>query len=261
MTALPSKRGCRRVALWCLVAAAISGDALRAAEPPAAGPVAFEKHDGQLDVTIGGKPFATYVWQDDAITRPYFAHVRAPGGTQVTRNHPPVAGQDLPDHATFHPGIWMAFGDINGSDFWRLKAPVKFVEFTAEPQGGVDCGSFAVRNSYRDQRDPKHEVCREDFRCSIRVVREGYLLSWDSTFTGDKKFAFGDQEEMGIGFRTATALRVEQKSKDAPGLPPGHGELLDAEGRHNEDEIWGNSAAWCDYSGEVDGRRVVAPCG
>ena len=40
---------------------------------------------------------------------------------QVTRHHPPIEGQDRVDHGTFHPGIWMAFGDISGSDYWRLE--------------------------------------------------------------------------------------------------------------------------------------------
>ena len=32
--------------------------------------------------------------------------------------------QDLDDHPTMHPGLWLAFGDINGADFWRNKGRV-----------------------------------------------------------------------------------------------------------------------------------------
>jgi hypothetical protein len=224
---------------------------LNAAEP---GNVKFDSQPGSVAVAIGGKPFATFYYADKTITRPYFAHVHAPNGQQVTRNHPPVEGRDLTDHATFHPGIWMSFGDINGSDYWRIKAPVTFERFTEEPKGGAGQGGFKARYSYRDQNKPDQTVCNEDFVCQIRVTPAGYLLLWDSTFTSDTEFAFGDQEEMGLGFRMATPLRAERKTQGA--IPPGNGEIVNSHGAHNEKEIWGNTADWCDYSGASGDERL-----
>jgi hypothetical protein len=69
---------------------------------------------------------------------------------------------------------------------------------------------------------------------------------WVSTFTCDQRpFAFGDQEEMGLGFRVATSI-TEQNG----------GTIRDSEGRTTAAAIWGKSAAWCDYSGAIDGRHV-----
>jgi len=216
--------------------------------------VAFERASGSLAISIGGRPFAMYVYQDDAITRPYFAHVKAPGGVQVTRNHPPVKGVDPTDHDAFHPGLWMSFGDINGSDYWRLAAPVKFDGLIAEPEGGAGRGGFAARFNYLDQQDSARTVCREDFACRVHVVPAGYLICWDSTFSGDEPFTFGDQEEMGLGIRVATTIRAERTSKT--GLPPGNGEIVSSTGARNEEKIGGNTAKWCDYSGELQGQRV-----
>lgn len=216
--------------------------------------VEFARGNDKLTVVIGGLPVATYYWQSDKITRPYFAHVRAPGGIQVTRHHPPVEGQDLVDHDTFHPGIWMSFGDINGSDYWRVKARVEQVDFVGQPKGGPGQGSFAVHNRYLDQSDPSKVVCDEEARYTFLVRPEGYLLLWDATFTADHEIAFGDQEEMGLGFRLATPLRVETKADG--GVPPGNGTIVDSRGRKNGKEIWGNSAEWCDYSGTIAGQRV-----
>ena len=56
---------------------------------------------------------------------------------------------------------------------------------------------------------------------------------------------FGDQEEMGLGVRVATPIAVQQG-----------GAIVDALGRRNEREVWGNAADWCDYSGTVDGRHA-----
>jgi len=217
-------------------------------------PVDFARGDGNVTVAIDGLPVAMYCYKDDAITRPFFAHVRAPNGVQVTRHHPPVEGQDVMDHPTLHPGIWLAFGDISGSDYWRLKARVRHAEFADEPRGGRGSGTFAVRNEYLDQQDPSKIVCNEVARYTFLARPSGFLLLWDSTFSADKEFSFGDQEEMGLGFRVAAPLRVGASGEG--NVPPGNGTMLDSKGRKNEKEVWGNSAEWCDYSGAMAGQRV-----
>jgi hypothetical protein len=77
---------------------------------------------------------------------------------------------------------------------------------------------------------------------------------WDSTFSSKQDFAFGDQEEMGVGFRVATSIRVGASGKG--NLPPGSGTILDSQGRKDESEVWGNAAEWCDYSGTIAGQHV-----
>ncbi len=212
-------------------------------EPPR---VAFRQTPGELRITVGGEPMATYCYADKDITRPYFAHVRAPGGIQVTRNHPPQAG-DAQDHARLHPGIWLAFGDLGGHDYWRLKARVVGGEFVLKPEGGPRRGTFAVRNRYLTT-DGGKTVCTETCRYTILVRPAGYLLICDSVFTSDTgDFYFGDQEELGLGVRLATPIAVKSRKG---------GRLLDSEGRRNERGIWGKQADWCDYSGTVDGHSV-----
>jgi hypothetical protein len=216
--------------------------------------VSFDAKPGSIDIKIAGRPFAEYFYADKTITRPYFAHVHAPNGEPVTRNHPPVVGRDLADHAALHPGIWMAFGDVNGSDYWRNKAPVVFERFIEKPKGRAGEGGFKVRYSYRDQQEQGKVVCNEDFRCGVRVIPAGYLLLCDSMFSSDKEFAFGDQEEMGLAFRIATPLRAERKAKGE--IPPGNGEIVNSHSAHNEKEVWGAAAEWCDYAGVSDDQRV-----
>ncbi|HEY8503516.1 MAG TPA: DUF6807 family protein, partial [Gemmataceae bacterium] len=181
-----------------------------------------------------------YVLRDGEIPRPYFAHVRAPGGVQVTRTHPPVEGKDLTDHATFHPGIWLAFGDLSGADFWRLKATVRS-ELVGEPEGRPGAGRFAVRNRYESGGK---RLCEETARYAIRALPAGYLLLWDSEFRSDAGFSFGDQEEMGLGVRVATPIAVKT----------GGGTITDSAGRKNESGVWGRSADWCDYRGALGGK-------
>lgn len=204
--------------------------------------VSFARTDSRLEVRVDGKPLATYVWNDPAIRRPYFAALRAPGGAQVTRRHPPVDGQDATDHATMHPGLWLAFGDISGSDFWRNKGEVRHVEFVESPAAGGARGAFAVRNQYlAGEKLLCEEVCRIEFEARPA----GTLLTWESVFRGKEPFAFGDQEEMGLGIRVATPLAVKNG-----------GRIVNNDGLVNEKQVWGKTAEWCDYSGTIDGQAV-----
>ncbi len=203
--------------------------------------VTFVRNETSLGIRIDCKPFATYVWNDVKVKRPYFMHLRAPNGTQVTRNHPPKAG-DATDHDTMHPGLWLAFGDLAGADFWRNKGTVTHVEFVAGPIVTKDGGSFAVRNRYAAGGKT---LCEEVCRITITARAAGYFIDWTSEFTGADDFHFGDQEEMGLGVRVATPLTVKAG-----------GCILNSAGAKNEKQVWGKLADWCDYSGTIDGTEV-----
>lgn len=208
----------------------------------AAKTVAFVQRSDEVRLQIGGATVARYVYRDEAIPRPYFCDVVAGNGIQVTRTHPPVEGEDRTDHATFHPGIWMAFGDIGGADVWRNRARVRHVRFVEAPIGGDGRGAFSVENAYETEG---REVCREVVRYEVSATRSGFLLEWESEFRGGEAgFYFGDQEEMGLGVRVATPLAVENG-----------GEIRNSEGDLDEDGAWGKTAAWCDYGGVVEGKR------
>ena len=206
--------------------------------------VHFEVEGDTVAVLAGERPLATIVLRDEAITRPYMAHVFEPGGVQISRHHPPRDGIDAIDHATFHPGIWLAFGDIGGNDYWRLAARVES-KLVGKPESGEGVGRLTLSNRYLSA-DGKKTVCGETCRLTIVLRDESWLLLWDSTFTSPNgEFAFGDQEEMGLGMRLATPLAVA-----------GGGRIKNSRGDENERGAWGKSAEWCEYSGVVEGRRV-----
>lgn len=204
------------------------------------GDVAMAKEPGRVKISVRGEPFATYVYEDPLIPRPYFAHVQAPGGVQVTRTHPPVQGKDATDHETVHPGIWLAFGDLGGVDFWRNKGRVRHEKFLREPEGGT----FTVVNRYESG---DRLVCRETCRVAVFARPGGTLLVIESSFlAGEEGVAFGDQEEMGLGIRVATPMAVKAG-----------GRILNSEGGVNEKGVWGKEADWCDYSGKEGGLLLM----
>ncbi|UCD53320.1 MAG: PmoA family protein [Phycisphaerales bacterium] len=204
--------------------------------------VDFVERPGAVIVEVNGGPLATYVYREPQILRPHFKDLYAPGGLPVTRPCPPREGIDPTDHADMHPGLWLAFGDISGADFWRNKAHVEHVRFVKQPHSDKGCGGFTVLNRYRDGN---RIVCQEMCEYTFLVRPGGYLILWSSTFeSDDSTFYFGDQEEMGLGVRLATPIMVKSRTG---------GRILDSEGHRNEKGIWGKPAQWCDYSGWLAG--------
>lgn len=198
----------------------------------------------RLILTHAGQPIAHYVFQDDKILRPHFTHVRTLDGIQVTRRHPPVPGEDAVDHPTMHPGLWLAFGDLAGHDFWRNKAVIRHERFTEPASARGDTITFATTSSLLTSNGAT--LGRMDSRFMIRFLADGWLLSWTAAITPSvDDFYFGDQEEMGFGVRVATPLA----EKNA-------GSIITSEGLRGAKASWGQTAAWSDCSGVISNRTV-----
>ncbi|MAT15670.1 MAG: hypothetical protein CMJ46_10430 [Planctomyces sp.] len=203
----------------------------------------FEQSENSVTILHNEVAIASYVFDDPEITRPYLAHVKTVSGIQITRNHPPQP-DDPQDHANFHPGIFLAFGDINGNDYWRLKSKVKHAGFVEPPNSKT--GAFTVENHYLDQ-DGSKAICVEKCRYQFVENGGGYLILMQSEFhSSENEFYFGDQEEMGLGARLATPLREKN----------GTGRILNSEGQETAALTWGQEAKWVDYSGEIKDHHV-----
>ena len=204
-----------------------------------------EQLSDRLVITHGSNLVAHFVFADTNILRPYFAHVHTPDGIQVTRNHPPITGVDPVDHATMHPGIWLAFGDISGQDFWRNKATIRHEKFTKSPETTNGQLSFATESTLIGTNGQALVKLNQSFFI-ISAIRGYYSLGWTATFTPIiDDFSFGDQEEMGFGIRVATPLSEKNG-----------GTVRNSDGLTGAKNAWGKTAAWCDYSGVLSNRLV-----
>lgn len=197
----------------------------------------------RLVITQAGQPVAEYVFADPIILRPYFANLHAPGGSRVTRNHPPRPEVDETDHEQMHPGVWLAFGDINGIDFWRNGGRIRHLRFSEPPTLTDNRLRFATQSQLEAPDGQVLGTLTSRFLLASRPA--GRFLIWDATFATPRgELAFGDQEEMGFGARVATPL-IEKNG----------GQLSSSTGLSTAAATWGQPAAWCDYSGQIDERR------
>jgi hypothetical protein len=212
-----------------------------AAQPSSADFAWVQKPD-RLTILHAGRPFADYVFRDPEILRPHFQNLHAPSGVKVTRHHPPAAGEPA-DHATMHPGLWLAFGDISGQDFWRNKARITHVAFVSPPSVAHGKLSFATQN--RLVGSDGSTLATEHSRFTVARLGEfAFLVTWSAEIGGEGRgLIFGDQEEMGLGVRVATELTEKNG-----------GLVVNSDGLKGAKTAWGKRADWATYSREIDGR-------
>ncbi len=215
----------------------------------------FQEHSDRIEIRYGQQEIGTYLKEHSELTRRALVNVRSLAGTPVTRNFPPRKPEDIDPgygaedgiiHPVMHPGIWISFGDMNGNDFWRLRAKAVFDGLVEPLTGDNNSGSFTARNLLMSE-DGQQVVCTEVTRYHFEQVPQGLLLKIDAEYRSDEQdFYFGDQEESGLAVRVASPIRVQG----------GNGSIVNNRGERNGAEVWGKEAEWFDYSGTIDGREV-----
>ncbi|MFO0883326.1 MAG: DUF6807 family protein [Pirellulales bacterium] len=203
-----------------------------------------KQQKGHLQIQSGENVIGDYVYQDPKILRPHFRNVFAPGNLQVTRHQPPREGQDATDHADMHPGIWLAFGDISGHDFWRNQGKIQHEKFTKEPTAKNGALHFATESTFLTK--DAQTLAKQKSQFQLQHAPNGYLLVWDAEITPTADgFYFGDQEEMGLGVRVATPITEKNG-----------GQILSSSGENSAKSTWGKPYEWCDYSGPFQNQHV-----
>jgi hypothetical protein len=210
-----------------------AGTSLTLRPAPGAGPaerVTLADTGAGIDVRLPDGLLTTYRYADNP-ARPCFYPVLAPGGVPVTRHWP--IRTDVPGETSDHPhqrSMWIAYGDVNGTDNWSHEENhgyTKHLSIDALLSGPV-FGRFRTSSRWTD-------------------ARGAALLDQDLTLTACAgPVTLGDTKEGGmISVRVASSMDVDRG-----------GRIENAYGGIDEAETWGKAAHWCDYAGEVDGKRV-----
>ena len=200
--------------------------------------------DNSLVITLGEQQIATYYIRHDEVDRPFFAHLCTPSGVHVTRNFPPIEGTDPTDHPTMHPGVWLAFANINGVNFWHNNDGKVLHDGFEEPVRAGATVRFTTREHYVDADG--QSVCRSTSRYQIARTPNGWMLKIESSIQSDRDLVFRVKEEMGLGVRVATPISVRG----------GNGSILNGSGDKDEQGTWGKHDRWWDYSGVINEHHV-----
>ena len=201
-----------------------------------------------MQVKLGNRPFTTYCF-GPSCARPHFYPFLGPGGTQMTRQYPMCKDvvDETRDHV-HHRGIWVALGDVNGTDNWTENeghAWQTHRQLTDLTQGPV-LGQFTHTLDWEDHHHVKvlHEVRTIRFYRLSNSVRVVDLTVALVATEGDVKI--GDTKEGGV-----CSVRVPTEMDANKG-----GRIENSFGGLGEQETWGKPAHWCDYSGLVGGQHL-----
>jgi hypothetical protein len=209
--------------------------------------VRIEKRDGQdaLDVHLFDEHFTTYHYSNDN-KKPFLWPVNSVGGVPVTRGFPMADAEDTDDHV-HHRSLYTAYGDLNGVDCWSEGGGSGFQHTKRVAHGSGDAfGWIRAENVWQNaERNP---VIDEERLYRFYAPGAGLrLIDAEITFAasyGD--VTFGDTKEGGImTARVRDAIRTH-----------GGGVITNAKGGKGESACWGKPAAWCDYSGAIEGKGV-----
>lgn len=170
--------------------------------------------------------------------RPYFYPLIGPSGKPLTRMGHPGA----PDH-DHHQSIWFAHNKVLGIDFWSNSSPARIRqrEWLAYHDGDAEA-VMGVRLGWFDGHEPQ-PLFIQDVVAAVRADdQQQTLLELQSTLTPTAETLELGKTNFGL-----LAVRV------AKGLSAhfGGGHLTDSEGRVGEPAIFGQRAAWMDYSGPI----------
>jgi hypothetical protein len=216
--------------------------------------VSLDESNRVVNVTIDGKPFTTYHFDDQKdpqFVRPYFYPVLAADGTPVTSDQV-LAKKENPkaDHP-HHRSLWVAHGDIDGVDHWTI-APKDKTKPPHQKHIAFDKvgGDTIVERLEWEGKDRGPAILKETRTWRFFAYPDGARgvdLSVALTPTDDKAVTLKDTKEAGL-----CSVRVAKPISDEPTLTNSQGK--GGEGTNGEKETWGKPATWCDISGMIAGK-------
>ncbi|MCM8804986.1 MAG: PmoA family protein [Candidatus Omnitrophica bacterium] len=199
--------------------------------------------NGKVDVFINETLFTTYNYSPE-YSRPFLNPVIGPSGKSIVRKSASPGNPEKFDHI-HHRGIWVAHGDVNGTDNWsELEGHGKTIHrrFINLISGPV----FGLIHSLNDWIDNKGRKLLEEERIikiynlpsDNRIIDHTIILRATET-----EVIFKDTKESGL---LSIRVNPEMEGRNT-------GLIKNSYGGEGEKECWGKRAFWCDYSGQIEG--------
>ncbi len=213
---------------------------------PAPGLRWSESGSGVTALKLGDKEITRYntgaAAEKQKHHKPFFWPLNA-RGVNLLRGWPVEPKQgDSTDHP-HHTGMYFAFGEVNGKDYWS-KQP--FTQKQLKMDAGQVFAELRAQNAWGEDLVESDEV---------RILTDGndIVADWTITLTaanGPAVFA----KDLKQAKEGALVCRLSQQLSLAKGDAPEL--ILDSKGNKGEKLVRENAAPWVDYSGTVDGKKV-----
>ena len=264
----------RRTALRLLAASAVVPPLRIAAAPPGVH-VAPDEAGRRVDITIGGKPFTSYIWPT-TLKKPVLYPIIDADGVTITRGWPlkPRPGERT-DHP-HHDGLWFNYSNVNGFDFWNnseaipaARAPkmgtIVFDKIITA-KSGPDWGELTTDSTWIDGAN--HPILAERTQYVFAAHGDERSIDLSAKLTALDRVVFNDDKDGLLGLRVARWLESPEEkggtftdskgvatavaaAASLPGVAPPTGEYLTSEGVKGE-AAWSTRGRWCALTGHND---------
>lgn len=206
------------------------------ADRPPRGEVLPLPHE-QVSLMLDGVEKTRWHFGDDA-PRPFLYPLSGPAGTSLTRMGHPGA----PDH-DHHRGVWFAHHDVEGESFWTEGAKTKIRQ--RQWLAYEDSDEEAVMAVLLEWVSSAGEIVLEQtVVVGLQPAEDGHAVEIQTTLRtpASRKQTTLNKTNFGLlAVRMAKSISTRF----------GGGLLSDSEGHVGEPEIFGKSARWMDYSGNI----------
>jgi hypothetical protein len=207
--------------------------------------VVLKKDDVAVVVTVDGKLFTKYVYNDEKRAKPILYPVIGPNDIPMTRRYPiEEAGEGEAKDHPHHASLWYTHGEVNGISFWHIgKNTGKIIhEKFLKLEGNV----IATRNKWVDSKG--QVVCRDESMLAFHGEGDDRAIDVTVKILADSgDVTFGDTKEGSMGIRSNPILRLKGSVAK--------GKALNSAGDTGQ-ALWGKRASWVSYWAPLD-KKVV----
>lgn len=206
--------------------------------------VTVKKVDGSIRIEVDGKPFTSFYYGPDT-PKPYLHPLRSASGKIVTRSFPMenIPGESTTDQ--HHRGVWLAYRDVNGFDFWQNEFSYQNKNAGKVVARTVDVKGPAIRSVFAWLSPTGDPILEETRTMTFSGDAKTRTIDVDITLKALVETTFGDAKDGAFSVRLAEPL-TEKNS----------GTIMNSEGGRKMDQTWGKPAHWVDYSGILDGEKL-----
>ena len=200
-----------------------------------------------IDFRVLGRAFTTYHYSTET-PRPFFHPLLGPYKRPMTRAYPMEEAEGETSDHMHHRGVWVAHGDVNGTDNWSEagnhgRQVHKSFDYIIE---GPVFAEFCERLQWEDHEQKKVMEEIRTFRIYATPDSSRCVDMRVELIASDGEVRLGDTKEGGIcSVRVATSMDGDKG-----------GRIRTSAGGVGEAECWGKPAHWCDYEGQVEGKKV-----
>ena len=230
----------------------------------------------QVDITIDGQPFTSYIWPT-TLKKPVLYPLITDDGITVTRGYPlaprPHERVDHPHHA----GLWFNYGNVNGFDFWNNSDAIKPEDRSkmgtiletkiVSTKSGADRGELVVDSVWVTGKGDR--ILDQTTRYIFSRRPHERLIDQIITLKALNRAVFRDDKEGALGMRVASWLESPDEKGgaflDAKGRPTkvAAADNSDATGVYLTSEgvkggaVWSTRGRWCSLTGHTQGHTVT----